>query len=50
MTIRPACSIVVGPLVVLTAVGGLCTATDAAGLNTNVALTPPLDGTILRYQ
>lgn len=43
-------SIVAGPLVVLTALGGLSTATHAAGLNTNVALTPPLDGTIVRLQ
>lgn len=43
-------SIVAGPLVVLTALGGLSTATHAAGLHTNVALTPPLDGTILRLQ
>lgn len=43
-------SIVAGPLVVLTALGGLSTATHAAGLHTNVALTPPLDGTILRTQ
>ncbi|MCH8344717.1 MAG: hypothetical protein IH983_12110 [Planctomycetes bacterium] len=43
-------SIVAGPLVVLTALGGLSTATHAAGLHTNVALTPPLDGTIIRTQ
>ena len=43
-------SIVAGPLVVLTALGGLSSATHAAGLHTNVALTPPLDGTILRLQ
>ncbi len=43
-------SIVAGPLLVLIAIGGHPDAAHGAGLNTDVALTPPLDGTILRAQ
>ena len=43
-------SIVAWSLLVLIAVGGGSHALYGAGLNTNVALTPPQDGTILRAQ
>ena len=43
-------SIVAWPLVVLTALGGYLGIATGAGLNTNVALTPPLDGWIIRSQ
>lgn len=41
---------IIGPILALTVLLGVSPSADAGGLNTNVALSPPEDGWIIRSQ